>query len=117
MDIANGLDLCLGIDSADGNGFDLGSSSIANPFVKRWLHFQSISTVKETESDAKKYARVLFLHWNYFPLEDLIQNNALCIMYIYIYIYIYKKISEGVGVDRWVEILELYSLLIKSLCC
>ena len=62
MDIANGLDLCLGIDSADGNGFDLGSSSIANPFIKRWLHFQSISTVKETESDAKKYAQVLFLH-------------------------------------------------------
>ena len=34
MDIANGLDLCLGIDSADGNGFDLGSSSVANPFIK-----------------------------------------------------------------------------------
>ena len=34
MDIANGLDLCLGIDSVDGNGFDLGSSSIANPFIK-----------------------------------------------------------------------------------
>ena len=112
MDIANGLDLCLGIDSADGNGFDLGSSSIANPFLKRWLHFQSISTVEETESDAKKYAQVLFLHWNYFLLEGLIQNNALCIMNIY------KKNSEvGVGVDRWVEILELYSLLIKSLPC
>ena len=82
VDIANGLDLCLGIDSADGNGYDLGSSSIANPFIKRWLHFQS--TVRETESDAKKYAQVLFLHWNYFLLEDLIQNNALCIMNIYI---------------------------------
>ena len=83
MDIANGFD--LGIDSAEGNGFDLGSSS-ANPFIKRWLHFQSISTVKETESHVKKYAQVLFLHWNYFPLEDLIQYNALCIMNIYIYI-------------------------------
>ena len=32
---------------------------------------------------------------NNFPLEDLIQNNALCIMNIY------KKNSEvGVGVDR-----------------
>ena len=85
-DIANGLDLCLGIDSVDGNGFDLGSASIANPFIKRWLHFQSISTAKETKSDAKKYSQVLFLHWNYFSLEDLIQNNALCIMDIYIYI-------------------------------
>ena len=35
VDIVNGLDLCLGIDLADGNGFDLGSSSIANPFIKR----------------------------------------------------------------------------------
>ena len=35
VDRANGLDLCLGIDSADDNGFDLGSSSIANPFIKR----------------------------------------------------------------------------------
>ena len=98
MGIANGLDLCLGIDSADGNGFDLGSSSIANPFIKRWLHFQSVSTVKDTESDAKKYAQVLFLHWNYYmPLR--IMN-------------IYKKNWEvGVGVDRWVEILELYSVL------
>ena len=33
--IANGLDLCLGIDLANGNGFDLVSSSIANPFIKR----------------------------------------------------------------------------------
>ena len=98
VDIANGLDLCLAIDSADGNGFVLGYSSLANPFIKRWLHFQSISTIKETESNAKKYAQVLFLHWNNFPLEDLIQNNALRIMNIYIYIY--KKISEvGVGVN------------------
>ena len=28
MDIANGLDLSLGIDSADGNGLHLDSSSI-----------------------------------------------------------------------------------------
>ena len=35
VDIANGLDLCLGIDSIDGNGFNLGSSSIANPYIKR----------------------------------------------------------------------------------
>ena len=34
VDIANGLDLCLGIDSVNGNGFDLGSSSIANPFIR-----------------------------------------------------------------------------------
>ena len=33
--IGNGLDFCLGIDLAYGNGFDLGSSSIANPFIKR----------------------------------------------------------------------------------
>ena len=35
VDIANGLDLCLGIDSVDGNGFDFGSSLRANPFIKR----------------------------------------------------------------------------------
>ena len=35
VDIANGLDLCLGIDFADGNGFDSDSSSISNPFIKR----------------------------------------------------------------------------------
>ena len=62
VDIANGLNLCLGIDSANGNGFDLGSSSIANPFIKRGLHFQSISIIKETESHAKKYAQLLLLH-------------------------------------------------------
>ena len=59
VDIANRLNLCF--DSVDCNGLDLGSS-IANPFIKRRLHFQSISTVKETESDVKKYAQVLFLH-------------------------------------------------------
>ena len=41
-------------------------------------------------------------------------NSKQCTVY---YEYIYKKNSEvgvGVGLDRWVEILELYSLLIKS---
>ena len=42
-------------------------------------------------------------------------NSKQCTVY---YESIYKKNLEvGVGVDRLVEILELYSLLIKSLPC
>ena len=67
----NGSHMNVGISTDSDTGDPSSSSSpcgftqqmamgslIANPFIKRWLHFQSISTVKENESNAKKYAQV-----------------------------------------------------------
>ena len=53
MDIANGFDLSLGflnlgINSTDGDRFDLGFNGPSLP--KKWLHLQSIATIKETEN-------------------------------------------------------------------
>ena len=53
MDLANGFDLSLGflnlgINSTDGDGFDLGFNGPSLP--KKWLRLQSIATIKETEN-------------------------------------------------------------------
>ena len=60
--IANGLDLCLGIDSADGNGFDLGSSSIANPFIKNDSIFNLYPPSKKPNPMRRNMPRYYFLH-------------------------------------------------------